>query len=708
MGMTLAAIHCSEHRLMAERLEESEARYRLLAENCADMIARLDLFGRYDYVSPACRSLFGQTEIELLGRLATDFAHPEDSRLLPDLINELVAQGGTRTLTFRRIHKAGHYLWVESHLSGLYGGDGRIRGIILTARDISARRAIEDELKIAATAFESHEGMLISDPDGRILKVNCAFTDITGYRSEEIVGQKTRILKSGRHDRAFYDAMWATVHRTGTWTGEIWNRRKSGEVYPEWLTITAVKDEQGAVTHYVGCFTDITKRKENEDAIEHLAFYDPLTRLPNRRLLRDRLAHALAHKVRHKHEGALLFIDLDNFKIINDSLGHDQGDLLLQEVATRLIGAVRESDTVARLGGDEFVVMLENLSSDRSEAATQARSVGEKILTALYQPYNLPGHQCECSCSIGVTLFCDRHQDVDELLKQADLAMYRAKSAGRNALRFFHPEMQVALSERAALESDLRHGIEAGDQFFLHYQPQMDLHGNLTGAEALLRWQHPQRGLVGPNHFISVAEETGLILPLGRWVLEQACRQLAQWAHQPHAAHLTVAVNVSAGQFRQSDFVQQVLTIIRQTGADPSRLKLELTESMLLDDVDDAIRKMQTLRGRGIAFSLDDFGTGYSSLAYLKRLPLTQIKIDRSFIVDVHSDPTAAAIAKSIVFLARSLGMKVIAEGVETEEQRDFLASHGCAHYQGFLFSRPLRIDEFEAYIEQVGQARTD
>ncbi|WP_161539918.1 EAL domain-containing protein [Glaciimonas sp. PCH181] len=437
-------------------------------------------------------------------------------------------------------------------------------------------------------------------------------------------------------------------------------------------------------------------RKAAEDEIWQLAFYDPLTRLPNRRLLVDRLQLVIARNSRHKEHSALFFIDLDNFKTINDTLGHDKGDLLLQQVAIRLSSCVRAADTVARQGGDEFVVMVNELSHDEEKAALQAESIGGKILNLLNQPYQLAEHVYRSTSSIGITLFDGRVVSTDDLLKRADLAMYQAKSAGRNTLRFFEPDMQAAVMARAELEIDLRRGQQDA-QFILYYQAQVDRTGHWTGAEALIRWQHPKRGLVPPAEFISTAEETGLILPLGRWVMETACVQLAAWARRPEMSHLTLAVNVSMRQFRQPDFVKQITELLDATGADPRKLKLELTESMLLDDVEDIIIKMSALKALGVRFSLDDFGTGYSSLSYLKRLPLDQLKIDQTFIRDVLTDPNDAAIVRTIVALAQSLGLSVIAEGVETAPQIDFLANNGCDAYQGYLFSHPLPLEQFES-----------
>ena len=414
----------------------------------------------------------------------------------------------------------------------------------------------------------------------------------------------------------------------------------------------------------------------------------------------DRLEQALAGGTRHQRKGALLFVDLDDFKTLNDTLGHDKGDLLLQQVATRLTTCIRDGDTVARLGGDEFVVMLEDLSENMLEAATQAETVGEKILTTLNQVYQLASHEHHSTPSIGVTLFGERQENIDEPLKRADLAMYQAKAAGRNTLRFFDPRMQAVVTARAALELGLREAL-VKNQFCLHYQAQVTSEHWLTGAEVLVRWQHPQRGMVSPAEFIPLAEETGLITAIGHWVLGSACTQLAIWARQPEMAHLTIAVNVSPRQFNQRDFVNQVLTILEYTGANPEKLKLELTEGLLVSNVEDVIIKMRTLKEKGIGFSLDDFGTGYSSLSYLKRLPLDQLKIDQSFVRDILIDSNDAAIAKMVIALANSLGLAVIAEGVETEAQRDYLANQGCHAYQGYLFSRPLPLQEFESLVKR-------
>jgi diguanylate cyclase (GGDEF)-like protein/PAS domain S-box-containing protein len=567
-------------------------------------------------------------------------------------------------------------------------------------RMMSEQEAREAALRVAAIAFETEEGMMVTDENGAIIRVNQAFTRLTGYSTEEAIGRNPSMLKSDRQDAEFYRSMWESMHRDNYWQGEIWNRRKNGEIYPEWLNITAVLGTDGKVTNYVGSFIDITERKQAEDQIHNLAFYDPLSQLPNRRLLFDRLQQAVATSVRNQTGGALLFIDLDNFKTLNDTKGHGIGDLLLIEVAKRLQGCVREGDTLSRFGGDEFVLLLEGLSEERAQAAVQTRGVGEKVLEALNQPYILDGNEFHSSSSMGITLFINYKEKLDELLKQADTAMYEAKKSGRNTLRFFDPVMQEELEVRAHLESGLREALRK-QELRLYYQMQVNHAGRILGAEVLLRWMHPERGLISPLQFIPLAEETGLILPIGAWVLENACQQLKAWEADPRARDLQLAVNVSGRQFRQADFVAQVSEILKQAAINPLRLKLELTESIVLENVADTIAKMQALKEVGVSFSMDDFGTGYSSLAYLTQLPLNQLKIDQSFVRNIGTKASDATIIQTIIGMAGNLNMEVIAEGVETQAQRDFLESMGCMLYQGYLFGRPAPLDEFEQLLKR-------
>jgi diguanylate cyclase (GGDEF)-like protein/PAS domain S-box-containing protein len=534
--------------------------------------------------------------------------------------------------------------------------------------------------------------MMVTDVNKIILRVNKAFTKITGYSAEEAVGQTLRLVSSAHHHEDFYQSMWESVAENSGWESEVWNSRKNGEVYPQHLTISAVMGANGLVTNYVATFTDVTLRNAAEAEISHLAFYDVLTRLPNRRLLIDRLNHALSASSRLGWGGALLFLDLDHFKTLNDTLGHDVGDLLLKQVAERLIACVREGDTVARLGGDEFVVMLEDLSKLPIEAAAQAEAIANKILTSINQPYQLATNTYQTTVSIGVVLFNDHSQEV--LLKHADIAMYQAKKMGRNTLCFFDPDMQEAINLRAALEVDLRNAL-VNKHFKLYYQVQVDRLGNSLGAEALIRWSHPERGLISPLEFIPLAEETGLILPIGLWVIETACAQLKAWQQDPFTQDLTLSVNVSAKQFYQTNFATQVISAVKHYGINPLQLKLELTESVLLEKIEETITKMNILNDVGVNFSLDDFGTGYSSLQYLKLLPLYQLKIDRSFVRDIAINSSDQAIVRTVIAMAQTLNLGVIAEGVETEVQREFLARCNCYSYQGFLFGKPMPIEKF-------------
>ncbi|MBA5604522.1 EAL domain-containing protein [Duganella sp. FT3S] len=575
-------------------------------------------------------------------------------------------------------------------------------GAVVTLDEITASRRNEEALRVAAVAFETTEGMLVTDANGVILRVNKAFTAITGYDSHEVAGKTPAVLSSGRHGPDFYKTMWQSLRVRGRWDGEIWNRRKNGEVYPERLTVTAVRNADQLATHYVASLSDITLSKAATDEIKNLAFYDPLTRLPNRRLLLERLKQAL-HVLGRSHSiNALMFIDLDNFKTLNDTLGHNVGDLLLQQVAERLQACLRECDTVARLGGDEFVVLIEGLDIDPMGAATKTEMVAHKILASLNQPYQLAHHNCRSTPSIGITLFADHRQQPDEVLVQADIAMYQAKKAGRNGMRFFDQQMQDNITARAQLEEQMCLALEQ-DQFRLYYQVQVDQQGRALGAEALIRWERADGSFVSPAQFIPLAEETGLILPIGDWVLEQACAQLHAWQADARTRALVLAINVSARQFRQHQFVEHVRHALARYRLPPGVLKLELTESILVDNIEETIATMKELKALGIKFSLDDFGTGYSSLQYLKRLPLDQLKIDQSFVRDLATDGSDQAIVSTITGMAASLHLDVIAEGVETELQRQRLEAAGCRHYQGYLYGRPLPLAEFEQLVQRCG-----
>jgi len=585
---------------------------------------------------------------------------------------------------------------IDRYSSPITSSSGKYYGRVWYFRDISNAKAAEKELLIAATAFEVQESIIVTDANNNILRTNQAFTIQTGYSAEEVIGLKTSILKSTKHNAEFYTKLWDTLQLDHFWHGEIWNKRRNGEEHLVWLTISAVDNEQGEITNYVSTHSDLSVMKQNEAKIHALAFYDPLTNLPNRRLLHERLEHCIALQTRRISYGAVLFMDLDHFKLLNDTKGHNIGDLLLIKVAQRLEACVREGDTVARLGGDEFILILENLDEDPHTAATMAKTVAIKILDEMKQPYLLDSHSYTSSASLGISMFQGDEHTVDELLKRADNAMYAAKNAGRNTHRFYDVAMQIELDARNALEHDLRSAL-AEHQFQLYYQMQVNKTGNVIGAEALLRWIHPIHGMVSPLSFIPLAEETGLILSIGQWVLEEACAQLRDWGESEVTRHLQLAINVSAKQFFQVNFVEQVSTTIKSHSIKPELLKLELTESLVLDNVEDTIMKMHSLKKMGLRFAMDDFGTGHSSLSYLTQLPIDQLKIDQSFVRNLGLKSTDAIIVQTIIGMANNLGMEVIAEGVETGSQHEFLQQHDCDLYQGYLFSKPLPIDLFEA-----------
>ena len=666
------------------------------AMGSGEAFATVDRQGRFTYLNEQAERLLARPARELLGRpIWTYFQKSVRLRLEEQ---------------FRRSFTTGAKLESEvldAQLSSRielrgypFGG-----GMAVHLRDVTARHKSQELLRLLESSIARLNDIVIiteagpfAEPGPRIVFVNEAFERRTGYTPDEVIGRTPRLLQGPGTQRGELDKIRAALEQWQPVRVDLINYKKSGEAFWVDLEVSPVWDEARKLTHWVAVGRDITERKTAEEKIQYLAFYDPLTKLPNRQLLLDRLHRALSDTDRPR-EGALMFIDLDNFKVLNDTLGHQKGDQLLQQVAERLRSCVARGDTVARLGGDEFVILLENTGQKPFEPTHGARAVSERILAKLGEPYQLSGYLHHSTCSIGVTLFGKAPWTVSELLKQADLAMYQAKNAGRNTVRFFDPEMQAVVTANAALATDLRQAWREG-QFLVDYQPQVGADGRMIGVEALLRWKHPRRDMVPPSHFISTAEETSLIVPIGRWVLEQACAQLAQWAQNPARAHLSIAVNVSVRQFRDPDFVDQVMHAIRDHRIDPQKLKLELTESLLAEGIEVTVAKMASLKNMGVRLSLDDFGMGYSSLSYLKRLPLDELKIDREFVKDILTDANDAAIARTIIHLARSLGLGVIAEGVETKEQRAFLAREGCYEYQGYLFCKPLPVHELESFMD--------
>lgn len=683
----------TQRKQTEELVRQNETNYRVLMEQAADAIFVADHQGsRYLEVNGAACELLGYTREELLGIGLKDIICPDDLAATPVRFHQMWA-GETINTERRFRRKDGNCIQVELRARML--PDGRLQSVV---RDVTERKRAEEELRIAAATFDSHEAILITDSHSNILRVNQAFTNITGYRPEEVLGRNPRIMSSGRHDRSFYIDMWQRLMHEGHWGGEIWDRRKNGHVYPKWMTITAIKNEQHEITKYVAIFSDITARKQAEEEIRMLAFYDALTKLPNRRLFLDRFSAALNASTRRDDYGATLFIDLDRFKTLNDTLGHECGDLLLKEVGIRIKSCVREMDTVARFGGDEFVVLIESISQNREDATRKVAVIAEKIREALVLPYLLKEHEHHSSPSIGISLFHGNEDSVDQLLEHADMAMYQAKQSGRNAVRFFDPIMQQNVAVHDALENDLHHAISLG-QLQLHYQIQVDHQNRPLGAEVLLRWNHPDRGIVMPGAFIPVAEESSLIIDIGNWVIDATCRQLAEWGRNEKTRDLTLTINISAKQFSQSDFVNQIAETLRKYGTNPAMLKMELSEKMVLTDIDSTVEKINALRGMGVRLSMDNFGTVYSSLSYLKQLSSDQLKIHQDFVQGITKNGNDAQLVQTIIDLAKSLDMTVFAEGVETEEQRNFLQNRDCASFQGYLFSKPVPLAEFEKLL---------
>ncbi|MGA7594498.1 MAG: PAS domain S-box protein [Gallionella sp.] len=691
-GVTFQNI--TERKKIEMELKEREARYRAILETTTEGFWVVGKEGRLIEVNESYAKLSGYTREELLCMSIPDLEAKESPQETAARIAKILKTGHDRFETLHR-RKDGSVWPVEIAVNYVQEINDLYFAFLI---DITERKQAEQELRIAATAFQTQEGILITDTNNVILQVNRAFTEITGYTAGEVIGKDPKLLSSGRQDKYFYRNMWDSINRTGIWNGEIWDKKKNGEIYPQNMTVTAVKDNRGALTNYVATITDNTRRKNDEKLIDNLAYYDPLTGLPNRRLLQDRLGQAIASGVRTGRAGALLFIDLDSFKTINDTLGHDVGDLLLQQVGARIQSCLRDGDTISRPGGDEFVVMLNELNADLIEAAQQAESVAGKILATLEQPYQLNSHQRHVTSSIGVSLFGGQKSSIEDILKQADIAMYQAKNEGKDTIRFFDPRMQDSINARARLENELRTAIEQ-HQFQLYYQIQKDSSNRPIGAEALIRWIHPERGLVSPVQFIPVAEETGLILPIGEWVLLTACKQIKKWESDELARKLVISVNVSARQLHQTDFVARVKEVVQRVGIDTKHLKLELTESMLVENIEETIAKMQSLKDIGVTLSLDDFGTGYSSLRYLQQLPIDQLKIDQSFVQGIYANKSSQNIVLTIIRMALSMNLEVIAEGVETQKQREFLVQRGCEKFQGYFFGKPTPVDQFEASL---------
>ncbi|MEX0617773.1 MAG: EAL domain-containing protein [Pseudohongiellaceae bacterium] len=689
---------------LGRRIQESRA--DTILKTTADGILALDGEGLVLSCNPAAETIFGANYNDIIGKpigvLVPGFQLPGrsasevDSESIRNASRDIIEVSGCRT--------DGSRFPLEMSMNSMPEADSEI--VVISLRDMTERhrareaiRRTEERLRIVAQA--TTDAIWDWDLIAGSVWWNEGIQTLFGYSIDEVEPDSrswSKHIYAEDKDRVLNAITTAIQDSAREWTEEYRFVRKDGSIAHVLDRGFVIRDGSGKAIRMVGGMSDVTARKEAEAEIEFLAFYDSLTGLPNRILLQDRLKHALAACARNKEHGSLMFLDLDAFKTLNDTFGHNTGDKFLQKVAKCLEGCVREADTVARLGGDEFVIVLENLGLEADEAAANARLFANKILETFQTPFVLNNNEHYTTPSIGITLFNHRRISVDELLKQADIAMYQSKAEGGNTLRFYDPEMQARISSRVTLEKELREAI-GNDEFVLHYQPQVDADKKVFGAEALVRWQHPDRGLVLPLEFIPLTEDTGLIHPLGHWILETACCQLVAWETRPETRDFVLAVNVSAHQFRHPDFVQQVRTVLERTGANPHRLKIELTENVLISQIEDAVAKMSLLKSDGVGFSLDDFGTGYSSLNYLKRLPLEQLKIDKSFVNDIPTNANDAALACMIIALARLLMLTDIAEGVETEEQRQFLVQQGCKGYQGYLFSKPLPIDEFEALL---------
>lgn len=608
---------------------------------------------------------------------------PADERETVDAAWQAALRGAPYDIV-HRILVGSETKWVHERAELMFDADGKLAGGIGIVQDVTENKRMQDTSRLLVKVFKrGGEAALITDRYNRIVAVNDAFTRVTGYTLEEVRGQNPRLLGSGQTPPETFREMWMALDAQGHWQGELWDRHKSGEVYPKWTVISAIRDKRGKVSHYVATFSDISERKAAEERIRFLAHHDALTGLANRYSFENRLDQALLSAAREKGRLAVLFIDLDRFKTINDTLGHPVGDRLLQEVARRLQACVRASDIVARLGGDEFVVVLSQIA-----APADAAAVADKILQALTVPHEIAGHTLHVGASLGIGIHPDDGADVTQLMKNADTALYHAKDSGRSQFQFFTAAMNESVAEQLLLEREL-HGALQAREFELHYQPKVEAaSGRICGVEALLRWRHPELGLVPPLKFVPLAEEVGLIEAIGAWVLEEACRQLAEW-RAAGLGGLHMAVNLSARQLRSAELVTTVRDLIARHGLGEGDLELEITESVAMAEPEIAIGRLQALRALGVRLAIDDFGTGYSSLAYLKRLPIQTLKLDRAFVRDIESDPNDAAISTATLALARSLGLQVVAEGVENAAQRDFLVGQGCAMLQGYLYGRP-------------------
>lgn len=692
-------VHDVTARMESEQaLRESEERYHTIIDTTGEgyWLVELNTLKIIEVNEALCRML-GYSREEIIGRQPFELADEENSRIFAYQASK-IRQTRQRSYEVVLQHKDGHDVIVQINATNMPHGEEEPNQAFAFITDITERKRAEEELRIAATFFETtSEAITVTDTHNRIIAINPAFTAITGYTEEEALGRDPSFLGSGRNNRAFYRNMWHTLERLGRWQGEIWNRRKNGEIYPEWLSIVAIRDDKGVVKQYMAVFSDITKRKQDEEKIWRQANYDGLTGLPNRNLFKDRLDQAMHAAHREGSRLALMFIDLDRFKWVNDTLGHASGDLLLQEAARRLQGHVRETDTVARLGGDEFTVLLNDI-----KGTVDVDRIAENLLGCLAEAFNLGGKEAFVTGSIGITLYPGDATDMEQLLGNADAAMYTAKEAGRNVFRYFTREMNEAAQRRLQLETDLRRVLER-EELLLHYQPIIDSHGEACGAEALLRWDHPEFGAISPDEFIPLAEETGTIIPIEQWVMRQACNDAVRFK-KCVSGDFFVSVNISSVQCK-SDHCRMVIgSVLQESGLDPACLKLEITERVMMENTEYVIELLREVRSMGVRLAVDDFGTGYSSLSYLKQFPVDVLKIDRVFIEDLPDDRDNMALVEAIIAMAHSLNLQVVGEGVETPEQLAFLNSLGCDMIQGFHYSRPVPAQELVDFLSRHPQ----
>lgn len=681
---------------------ESELLSRQILDRALDGVINLDQHGRVTYWNSEAERIFGYSSEYAHSRDIIELILPTHQHLvIRELMEQFLVAGvgkqNHRRFEINAVRADGAKVPVEIAVIVLQRfGEYFFNGFV---RDLTEHNKNIEELRISAITFNSQDAIIITDAEIKTLRVNQKVLDISGYKSSELIGLEPSLLSSNVQSDQFYADMWQTIETLGSWEGEVWDKRKDGDVFPLLIAITTIRDAKNRITNYVLSFSDITPTKRDADAIHKLAFFDPLTHLPNRRALSERVAHALMVCESHGKTLAVLFIDMDNFKDINDALGHQLGDRILIETAQRLRRCMRSDDTVARIGGDEFAIVVKNLDFNIDTAKAEVEIVAAKILAILNQSYQLDKQEIHSGASVGVAIARHSQVPIEELFKQADIGLYQAKISGRNQMCFFDPAMEQTVTLQAQLANAL-HGAVQDQQFELYYQVQVDSEHSPVGAEALIRWEHPQLGIVSPNDFIPLAEASGLILPIGRWVLDNACAQLKRWQSDARTCWLSVAINISPRQFHQSDFVETVLQAIAKFDISPSSLKLELTETVILDNTSETVEKMHQLKRVGVEFALDDFGTGYSSLSYLTQLPLSQLKMDQSFVRNIGLTESDDIIVQTIIVMAKSLGIRVIAEGVETEAQCSFLKNLGCPLFQRYLFSKPVPVAEFEKLLE--------